>query len=235
MTRLAFPVAAVFALTGCMSTFTDANSRDFQAHARQSFPSAQIHSVRVQNVQGSITITGAGGAAATVDSTRYAGHQDSIDNTQVLIDRNDGELDAQTHYLKTGWFASHGAGVDYTLSVAPGTSVHLSNVSGPIVIRNMSGNVEIQQVSGPITASLGKVGGERTIRINTVSGSTNLQIARDSDVTVDVKSVSGGVNTFFPANTDKGFVGQAVHAHLGNGIGSIDVNSVSGRVTITPQ
>lgn len=214
---------------------SDAGSRAVQVYQHQVFPAARLHTLRVENVQGAIDVTGADAKTATVRYTKYAGHQDSIDNTQVIVDREDTDVDIHTNYVHTGWFGSRSAGVDYAITVPAGTSVHLANVSGPIVVRNMQGNVDIQQVSGDVTAALGRVAGDRDIRVNTVSGGTVISIARNSDVDLSVKTVSGSVHGFFPLNADKGFVGQAVSGRLGDGTASIDVNAVKGSVTIDPQ
>jgi DUF4097 and DUF4098 domain-containing protein YvlB len=234
MKHLPLCAVLVVALAGC-SYGIDDESRNVQEHSRQTFPAAQLRTLRVENVSGSIEVTGSNSANATIEATKFAGHQDSVNNTQIVIDHSPDEIDAHTSYPKSGWFGGRGAGVDYMVSVPPGVSLHLANVSGPVKIRNTTGNVEIQEVSGPISAALGRVARDRDIRINTVSGGTTLTIARNSDVTVDVKSVSGGVRGFFPLNSDKGFVGQAVRARLGSGMATIDINAVSGSIDINPE
>ena len=229
-------IAAMLAvsLSACASTLAD-SGRDIQEHTHQVAPAAELHSLQVENVAGSISVTGRPGTTAVIDAIKYAGHQDAIDNTQVVIDRGGGAIDAHTHYVKRGWFGSPLASVDYTIAVPPQISVHVSNVSGPITIAGLTGDVEIQQVSGNVRASLGRIGAGRSVHVNTVSGTTTLLVARNSDVTIDVKNVSGGVRGFFAMTSDKGFVGQSVRGHIGNGAATLDVNSVSGEVTIDPQ
>src|SRR5579883_220865 len=221
------------ALSACAS-MTD-SGRDIQEHTHQVAPAADLHSLQVENIAGSVTITGRPGTTAVIDAIKYAGHQDAIDNTQVVIDRGGGSIDAHTHSVKRGWFGSPLASVDYTIAVPPQTSVHVSNVSGPITLSGMTGDVEIQEVSGNVRASLGRIGAGRSVHVNTVSGATTLSIAKNSDVTIDVKNVSGGVRGFFAMTSDKGFLGQSVRGHIGNGAATLDVNSVSGQVTIDPQ
>ena len=234
MKRLAACAACAAVLIGCSSN-VDADSRAVQQHSRQTIPSADARVLRVENVVGSIMVTGANGPNAVIDTTKFAGHQDSIDNTQIDVERNGGEITLHTHYLKTGWFSSRGAGVDYVLTVPPHASVHLANVSGPVTVRNMSGDVEVQEVSGPVQAVLGRVDGNREIRVNSVSGGVTLAVARNSDVTVNARTVSGPIQTFFSTSGKRGFVGQEVHGRIGNGSATIDVNSVSGNVSIDPQ
>ncbi len=234
MKRSIVVAAASLVLCGCSGSITD-DGRAFTEHAHRTFAAAQIHALRVDNVTGSITVTGTNAPQAWIDTTKFAGHRDSLDNTQAIVENDDGQLYAHTNYVKTSWFGSRGGGVDYSVGVPSGTSLHLANVSGPITIRDVSGPLDIQEVSGAISASLGRVAGERDIRINTVSGGTTLQIARNSDVTLDVKTLSGDITAFFPLTKDKGVVGQRVHTHLGNGSASIDVNAVSGAVMVKPQ
>ncbi|HEV3154302.1 MAG TPA: DUF4097 family beta strand repeat-containing protein [Candidatus Baltobacteraceae bacterium] len=228
--------AAVLAtLTGCFATIGDSTSRAVQQHMHQVIPAAQLRVLRIENVSGTIDITGTNAPVATLDITKFAGHQDAIDDTEVVVSRSAEEVDAHTHYQSSGWFGNPRAGVDYKVSVPARVAIHVANVSGPVTIRGVSANVEIQEVSGAIDASLGRVGDERDIRINTVSGGTKLAVARNSDVTVDVKTVSGSVNGFFSMDVNKGFVGETAHGRIGNGSATINVNAVSGSVDVIPQ
>lgn len=234
MKRLVACAACAAVLIGCSSN-VDADSRAVQQHSRQTVPSADMRVLRVENVVGSITVTGTNGPNAVIDTTKFAGHQDSIYNTQVNVERNGSEIDLHTRFIKTGWFSSRGAGVDYVIAVPSNASVHLANVSGPITVRNMSGDVEVQEVSGPVHAVLGRVDGNRDIRVNSVSGGVTLALAQNSDVTVNARTVTGPIQAFFSTSGKRGIVGQEVHGRVGNGSATIDVNSVSGNVSIDPQ
>ena len=234
MKLLLLSAAILAALTGCGLT-SDSDSRNVQQHVHQVLPASGLRTLRVSNVSGAIDVTGAPGSIATIDYTKYAGHQSSIDNTQVGIDHTDTEIDAHVTYVKSGWFGSSGAGVDYKISVPPGTSVHLENVSGPVTVRNLAGNVEIKEVSGAVNAVLGRVAGDREVRIDTVSGGTTLAVSRNSDATIQMKNVSGSIRGFFTMSSDKGFVGQTARGRLGAGTATIDVSAVSGSITVNPE
>jgi DUF4097 and DUF4098 domain-containing protein YvlB len=95
--------------------------------------------------------------------------------------------------------------------------------------------VSIDEVSGGVQASLGRVADTRRVRINSVSGSIQVSIAKDSDVRVESRTVSGGIQAFFSGNVHKGFVGESLDGRLGNGSAAMSLAAVSGGITISPQ
>jgi DUF4097 and DUF4098 domain-containing protein YvlB len=108
-------------------------------------------------------------------------------------------------------------------------------VSGAVTTTGTRGDVRIEEVSGPVRAALGQVTGSRRIRINSVSGSIDVALAKNSDVRVESKTVSGGIRAFFPGDIRKGFVGESLDARVGAGTASIVLAAVSGGITITPE
>jgi DUF4097 and DUF4098 domain-containing protein YvlB len=226
-------VPAIAGLTGCSVSLGDEGS-SIQSHQHRTF--SAVHFVRVQNVSGPITVVAANGNTVTVDATLRAGSQSAIERTHVEYDRHGDSLDVSTRYDKSGWFgSSRGAGVDYSISVPSETDVEVENVSGPITIRGVLGNVRASQVSGPVHATLGRIDGSRDVNIKAVSGTISLAIARNSNATLNAQSISGGVHAFFPADEHKGVVGSSIRGRVGSGSGSIDLSTVSGGIDVTPQ
>ena len=234
MKRLLFGLVPAFvALAGCTVTLGDEGS-SVQSHEHRTF--SAIHFVRVENVSGPITIVATTGNTVKVDATLRAGSQGAINRTQVEYDQHGDSLDVTTHYEHSGWFGGgHGAGVEYALAVPERTDVEVENVSGPITIRGVLGNVRASQVSGPVLASLGPISGSRNVNLKAVSGAITLKMARNSNATLNAQSISGGVQSFFETDEHKGAVGMSISGRIGNGSGSIDLSTVSGGITVTPQ
>lgn len=225
--------AALLALTGCSVSLGDEGT-SIQAHEHHTFPA--VRALHVENVSGPITVMPSKSDTVSVDATRRAGSQGAIDRTRVAYDRHGDSLDVSTHYEKTGWFGdSSGASVAYTIAVPPKTDLEIENVSGPITIRSASGNVRASQVSGPVSATLGRVDAARDVSIKAVSGKISLAIAKDSSATLNAESISGGVHAFFPTDQHKGVVGSSIRGRIGNGGGSIDLSTVSGAIEVSSQ
>ena len=236
MKKLALLITAVLvALPAC--TAVSLGSDRVQEHARQSYPAAAITSVRVDNISGLVEIVAANGANVVVDSTKHGGSQDALAHTHIDIQQNGGELRIQTKYDHSGgWFgANNGASVSYVIHVPARMSVDIHNVSGPIAVTGVAGDVTASEVSGTVKASLGRVAASRKIAMSTVSGSITVQIAKNSDAHVQAKTVSGGIHAFFPADFHKGYVGESLSGTIGAGSGSMKFSTVSGGIDITPQ
>ncbi len=226
-------VPAFVALGGCSVSLGDEGS-SIQSHQHRTF--SAVHFVRVANVSGPITVVASNGNTVHVDATLRAGSQEAINRTHVEYDQHGDSLDVTTHYENTGWFGGgRGAGVEYSVTVPARTDVEVENVSGPITIRGVLGNVRASQVSGPVRATLGPIAGSRNINLKAVSGPITLTMARNSSATLNAESISGGVHSFFETDEHKGAVGMSIRGRIGNGSGSIDLSTVSGSITVTPQ
>lgn len=230
MKRAALFISAIIALSGCSVSFGDEGS---SVHSRQHRTFSGVHFVRVQNVSGPITVN-AGGNTVSVNATLNAGSQSAIDRTHVDFDQHGDSLDVSTRYDKSGLFGnSNGAGVDYAITVPARTDVEVENISGPITIQGVLGDVRASQVSGPVRATLGRIDGSRDVNIKAVSGRIVLSIARDSSATLNAESISGSVRAFFPTDEHKGVVGMSLRGRIGTGSGSIDLSTVSGGIDVT--
>jgi hypothetical protein len=226
-------VPAFVALTGCSVSLGDEGS-SIQSRQHRTF--SAVHFVHVQNVSGPITVVAGNGNTVTVDATLRAGSQRAIDRTHVEFDKHGDSLDVSTRYDNSGWFGDgRGASVDYTIAVPAQTDVDVENVSGPIALRGLLGNVHASQVSGPVGATLGRVDGSRNVNIKAVSGTIALSITRNSSATLTAQSISGGVHAFFPTDEHKGVVGSSIRGRIGNGSGSIDLSTVSGGIDVAAQ
>jgi hypothetical protein len=223
----------MLALTGCSVSLGEGGS---SVHSHQHRTFMGVRYLRVQNVSGPVTINTSHGNAVAVDATLSAGSQGAIDRTHVEYDAHGDSLDVTTHYDRNGWFGnSNGANVDYTVTVPPKTDVEVENISGPIAVTGVLGDVRASQVSGPVRAMLGRIEGSRDVNIKAVSGRIDLSIARNSSATLNAESISGDVRAFFPADEHKGVVGMSIRGRIGSGSGSIDLSTVSGSIDVTSQ
>jgi DUF4097 and DUF4098 domain-containing protein YvlB len=110
--------------------------------------------------------------------------------------------------------------------------VNASSVSGEIRAEGLTGAVHLSGVSGTIEANFDRDLGRR-VSLSTVSGSIVLGLVPDANADVSAETVSGGIHSDLPIEVNQHqWVGQSLHARLGNGDGQIDLHSVSGSIDI---
>jgi hypothetical protein len=231
---LAIPV--VLAVSACVGTGYGGDR--IHEHTRRTLPAAGLRSVRIENVAGPVTIVASNTNQVTIDATKNANDTDAIARTHVDISRDGDEISVHTRYGEEGrnWFSRrNGASVGYDVRLPTNIDVDVANVSGAVTTTGTRGDVRIEEVSGPVRAALGQVTGSRRIRINSVSGSIDVALAKNSDVRVESKTVSGGIRAFFPGDIRKGFVGESLDGRVGAGTASMVLAAVSGGITITPE
>lgn len=224
-------IPLIFALTACV----DSGYGGDRVHetARNSMAAAGIRSISIENVAGPITVRASNTDRINIETTKSANDTAAISSTHVDIARNGDELTVQTRYEQDGWFSHHnGASVSYIVTLPANVDLDVRNVSGSVSSAGSSADVSIDEVSGSVTASVGRVAGTRRIRINSVSGSIEVAMDKDSDVRVEGRTVSGGINAFFSGNVHKGFVGESLDGRLGGGSASMTLSAVSGGITI---
>jgi predicted small secreted protein len=227
-------VLSALALAGCVNGM--GYGRDaVHEHVQRTLQAAGIRSVVVENVSGPITIAAVRGNAATIGATKSANDTDAMHRTHIDITRDGDEITVHTRYDEGGgWFSRHnGASVSYDIRVPARMDIDVNNVSGSVQVRGIAGDLAIREVSGRVEAAVGRVVGSRHVRISSVSGAIDVSMAKNSDVRVDGKTVSGGIQTFFPADVRKGFVGQSLNGRVGAGSASMSLEAVSGSITLS--
>jgi DUF4097 and DUF4098 domain-containing protein YvlB len=108
-------------------------------------------------------------------------------------------------------------------------------VSGPTTLSGLSGNIDVEEVSGRLDARLGRLAGTRNVHISAISGQVTVRIARNSDARVDASTISGDVNLFFPSDTHQGVVGNAATGQISKGAASMTLHTISGAIAVLPE
>ena len=234
MTARFSALLAALSLAGCgYSTF---GGHNVEVRLHRTLPATGVTHVNVANISGSIVIHGWNKPDVDVSALESGSGQDAIDRTHVTIERSGSAIVVKTTYDSGGgWFERSGAQVDYTIHVPAAASLSVSNVSGPTTMNGLRGNIDAEEVSGLLDASLGRLAGTRNVHISAISGSVTVRIARNSDARVDASTISGDVNLFFPADTHQGAVGNAATGQIGKGAASMIVKTISGSVAVLPE
>ncbi len=209
----------------------------------------------LENVNGSVSVTGGSGSEVIVTAYKKADNQKALDGIEILIDATSERISIDTKLPKSkGWFGgnSGGASVSYEVSL-PATSNldSISSVNGGVDISGVFGNIEAETVNGGIDvadisadASLETVNGsidavvssltaDQRIQLETVNGKINVRIPANSDVTLTAETVNGGINADdFGIEAEKGLIGRSLRGQVGDGSARLSADTVNGGVKI---
>lgn len=124
--------------------------------------------------------------------------------------------------------------VNGDVSVAGAESaVRVASVSGDLSVETAAWPVDLTTVSGDITARTGLPGADAS-EIKTVSGDVNLDLPDHPDVLVNAHTLSGDVSNDFsiPVVEERFTSSHSMVGTLGKGGAKLDINTVSGDITV---
>jgi hypothetical protein len=138
----------------------------------------------------------------------------------VTLDGVTGPIDANT---ATGAIEAQGVG----------GSVSFNSVSGDLALaRGVIERLNAHSVSGKITTDV-DLSGDAEVEVKTVSGEVTMRLAESTSAEVSLTSVAGRIDSAFPElRRDQRAVPKRVAGTLGHGDASLNVNSVSGAITL---
>jgi DUF4097 and DUF4098 domain-containing protein YvlB len=112
-----------------------------------------------------------------------------------------------------------------------GGEVRISAVSGDINATGLRGRTEISSVSGNVKVTFSQTP-PRT-KLHSVSGDVVALLPTNASVEVSASTVSGDISNEFGIDVDHGkYVGHHMSGRIGNGDGSLELNSVSGEIKV---
>lgn len=129
----------------------------------------------------------------------------------------------------------HGASISGSIDLAglKGKSHHLTNVSGKIGVGSLSGDFDVESVSGSIRISGASWEGSGSI--NTVSGSVALSADPKLPFAYELSSVSGSVNCGYEGASASGMLMQKqCSGSTGEGKRTLTLTSISGALQVGP-
>lgn len=190
-----------------------------------------ISEIEISNIAGNITITGWNEEYVLLKYKKFAPNQEVMDNIQIEIDKNGGELTIDRE--SDGSISSWRGRVTFDLRIPKATLEELSarSVSGKVTCSNMTPDIdlELQSTSGRIETDNAKdlyaksisggidfIFNGKDLEIKTTSGRIEGEIRSiDPEGKIELRSVSGSVRIAVP-----------------DGFGArVDLQSVSGSVS----
>src|SRR5262249_52131488 len=148
----------------------------------QSYPLSPNGRVSVQNVSGSLRVTGWDRNEVHIDAVKHAKHRERLAEAEIKVVNTADSINIKTQYpdnnVRGYNEAYEGASVDYVISVPRGARLDsINQVSGEIDISGVTGDVRASCVSGKLKAT-GLVG---DVKLSTVSGELDVVFDRISE------------------------------------------------------
>lgn len=162
----------------------------------------QVSHLRVDNVNGALSLSGAAGAdSVTIEGVRRVGSSSLQDAEAHLVEvQVEVETRADTIIVRTIQPEQAGGrdyAVDYEIVLPERLAVVVSHTNGDVAIEATAGNVSIDLNNGTVT--LQEVAGN--VFVDHVNGSVQCQATLQQDGIVDLETVTGDIELRLPTNT----------------------------------
>jgi len=224
----------------------------------QTYPLNSNGRVRIDNVNGSITIDTWDRNEVKLEAVKTADDKERLTEVEIKIDARKDFLSVETDYSEwkrennRGWKNYGKLTVDYRLTVPKNAvlddvqtvngSVTITNsnnitkastVNGDVLATNLRGTAELETVNGTIEANFNQLQSSSRINLNTVNGRVNLTIPSDANATIKADTLNGSITNDFGLRVRKGeYVGRDLYGKIGSGEVQIKLNSVNGGLNI---
>jgi DUF4097 and DUF4098 domain-containing protein YvlB len=212
--------------------------------------------VELDNINGSVHITGWDRNEVKVDAVKYADTKERLDEAKIEVDSHGNSLSIRTKYPDHdntwNWGSRNNpASVEYTLTVpravrldeiklingsldVSGVSgeVRASCINGRLEAHNLAGRARLSTINGRLNAQFDQLA-RQDMELNSVNGSVDLTIPSDSNAEVEASTVSGNINNDFGLHVNHHrFVGHDLRGELGSGGTHIRISNVNGRIDV---
>jgi len=181
---------------------------------------SQPATVKVQLINGSITVTAGGSGQVVVESgqgTRNISVPKDVPAGMHRIDVGRTGIEIEEDHNVVSVSGTHGGGgTNVVVQVPANTSLQLktlnggsidvtgvsgeievNNLNGPIVLKNVSGSVVAHSLNGPVTASLDRVAADKPMSFTSLNGKIDVTLPGDAKARVRLKTDHGSVYSDF--------------------------------------
>jgi DUF4097 and DUF4098 domain-containing protein YvlB len=218
-----------------------------------SYPLAANGRVELQNINGTVHITGWDKNEVKVDAVKRAGDAEQLKNAEIRVDAHSDSISIETHYRHDDDWGSHRnpASVEYTLTVPRNArldeiklingaleiadvkgEVRASCINGKLTARGLGGDARLSTINSKLDAEFSRLG-EPSIDLSSVNGSVDLTIPSDAKASIEANTIHGSIDNDFGLRTNNHrWVGHDLRGELGGGGTDIRLHNVNGRIDI---
>jgi DUF4097 and DUF4098 domain-containing protein YvlB len=252
-------VLALAALLVAMSGVASAQDR-VQEEFHQTYQLNPQGRVRLENINGSVRLTGWDGSEVKVDAVKWAYTRERLNEAEIVVESNPDSLRIYTKYPERNQTFTNDrtsrlnnpATVEYTIYVPRharidgvevingGLSlegltndVRASSINGNVTARGLTGEARLSTVNGNLDATFNQLDAAKSIALTSVNGNLTLTIPSDANANLRASNVHGGITNDFGLPVRKGeYVGYDLAGQLGQGATRIKLANVNGVIKI---
>jgi hypothetical protein len=231
----------------------DLPERDTFDQSYQLAPGAQV---RVNGINGSVTVETSNTSTAEVHILRSARTRADLDRHKVIVEQTASGLYIHGESNDNDrWGERRGGDVRQRVSLRVPRQIELQasgingrvvvgEVDGPVRLSGINGSTNVAQargysdisgVNGSVTITIAQLG-ERGIRVSGINGAVELRFADALNADLHVNGINGSVYADVPNVTVQGRVNRSnFNAQIGAGGAPINVSGVNGHVRLSPR
>lgn len=237
---LTFSVLGI-ACDGDSPTAPDGDMSDTNFTAEESFSfesgiTTQTR-LRVQGINGGITITGSPDTnAVSTTGVRRVG-SDSVADAQTNLARLEVRVTSLTDEILVETIQPEQTGgrnynVDYTITIPQGLNVSVTHVNGNVALNEIVGNATVELTNGPIDGQV-TLPRDGTIDLSTTNGNIDLRIPQSTNAEFSANVTNGSISTSDLVLANQVSSGNSLQGTLGDGRGTISLRTVNGNISVT--
>ncbi len=216
---------------------------------QQTYPLQSGGSFRLQNVNGSVHVSGWDRDEVQVRAVKSARHdRRDLQRVAIEVEARPDSVAVETRYPPDDGVEVY---VEYRIRVprrvlltrvaTVNGTVHVSGVEAVGVLRSVNGNVEVYDSSGRLDAhttngnvrlELRRVDPGGALTAETVNGSIVLALPTDAGAELDVRSVNGDFQSELPLTLRGSLGAREFHGRLGAGGSPIRIRTVNGAIRV---
>lgn len=231
-----------------------------QEEFHQTYQLAPQGRVQVENINGSVRITGWDRNEVKVDAVKSAYTRERLAEAEIIVEASAASIRIYTKYPdrnmtfnnEEGRRLNNPASVEYTLFVPRAArldsaevingglsidglsgDVMASSINGNVTARGLMGEAKLSTVNGNLDATFNRLEAAKSISLTSVNGNVTITIPSDASANLRANNVHGGIRNDFGLPVRKGeFVGYDLAGQLGQGETRIKLANVNGVINI---
>ena len=207
--------------------------------------------VSLDNVNGSVEITGWNRNEVQIDAVKSASDQQKLDDMTIEVKGSGNSVEIETKFAKK--VNNNPGGVSYTLHVPQNARIDKINlvngsmtvqkltgeinanlVNGKVQASDLTGSADLATVNGTIEANYSSLTSVREIKLKSVNGTIDLRLPQSPNADIQASTVNGGISTEFPLQVKGKWVGKSLSGTLGSGGVHIELSNVNGSIRVGP-
>lgn len=258
--RVMWIMLALVALVSTQSAVVVRSQDKVQEEFHQTYQLAPQGRVKLENINGSVRITGWDRNEVKVDAVKWAYTTERLNEAQIIVDANPDTISISTKYPERDQNfrddrrgrLNNPATVEYTISVPRNAridsvevingginiegltnDVRASSINGNVSARGLTGEAKLSTINGNLEATFNRLDASKSIALTSVNGNVTITIPSDASANLRASNVHGGITNDFGLPVRKGeYVGYDLAGQLGQGATRIKLANVNGAINI---